>query len=324
MTRARKIARWLLPVLVSLGVCAILLWPFRTAEGRAELTAAVLRASPWTIPSLVLYGIANWVADAWATGMTFRRFGTSLSVKDACLIRGVTLLFDAVNPSLGQLAIGLVLYRRGSPLARTVQVMLLINVIFVFQLIAAASAGLLLGHDQVSAISTRLTVISLCIAGAYVTVIAIKPRRLARMRSLAQLFEVGVSGHAYAFAVRVPSMVALFGGMILTMRCFGMAVPLSAALVYIPAVILLVGLPISVQGIGPAQVAQIALFARYIPGDPKSAEALVLAWGLTLSVGTAMMFFLIGVGCLLSPTGRETLTAGRAARLDEVAATQLG
>jgi hypothetical protein len=123
---------------------------------------------------------------------------------------------------------------------------------------------------------------------------------------------VGVKGHGFAFAVRVPSMAWLFAGQLAALYCFGIAVPLAAVLVYVPAIVLIMGMPVSVQGIGPAQVAQVALFAPYVQGDARMAEASILAWGLSTTVGSAMVWFLVGVACLFTRTGRATLAAARA------------
>jgi hypothetical protein len=201
------------------------------------------------------------------------------------------------------------MFRRGTPLARTVLVMLLMNVVFVLQLVAVAGLGLLLNPREVSEISSYVVIAALLSAGAYLALIAARPGALARRKTLAQLFQVGVGGHAYAFCARIPSMAWMFLGQIAMLHCFGIEVPLVAVLVYIPGIVLISGVPVSVQGIGPAQVAQVAMFARYAQGDTMTAEASVLAWGLGSSIGNAIVWFLIGVSCLLTQTGRATMAA---------------
>jgi hypothetical protein len=87
-------------------------------------------------------------------------------------------------------------------------------------------------------------------------------------------------------------------------------------LVYVPAIVFITGLPMTVQGIGPAQIAQVAFFASYVNAEPRVAGATVLAWGLTHSIGMAMGSFLVGVGCLFTEAGRAAFAAGRSAQLD--------
>ncbi|WP_394829526.1 lysylphosphatidylglycerol synthase domain-containing protein [Pendulispora albinea] len=307
--RVRDVAQRVLPWVVSVGVCVALLWPFRDEGGRAVLASAVGRASPWTFPIIVLSAAAAWITDSWTTTVTFRRFGTDISFREACLTRGATYLFDAITPVLGQAALGVMMFRRGTPLARTVQVILLMTVVFMIQLVAVAGLGLLLGQSEVSNLSGRVVMLTLLGAGVYLVLVAVKPPFVARRRAFAQLFEIGVGGHAFAFAARTPNMVAMFAGQMATLYCFGIAVPFAPLLVYIPAIVVVTGAPISVQGIGPAQLAQVAFFAGHVGGDPRVAEATVIAWGLTTTVGHALVWFLIGVGCAFTRTGRTLFAA---------------
>lgn len=307
-----------LPWVVSLAVCAVLLWPFRDEAGRAALADAVRHASGWTLPVVLLFAVTNWLTDAWATGMTFRHFGTNISLKDALFVRGATLVFDAVNPSLGQVALGVVMYRRGTPLAKTVQTLLLLNVVFVLEMVCIAGVGLALGSYPTEELTFQVVFVSLAIAAVYVALIAIKPAALARQKSIANLFDAGVRGHAMAFLVRLPSMAVILGTMFALQRCFGIHAPLSEALVYLVAVLFITGLPISVQGIGPAQLAQVAFFASYVHADTRAAQAVVIAWGLTCSIGMALGSFVVGVGCLFTKVGRAAFVAGRTARSTEL------
>jgi hypothetical protein len=306
--RAKKLAPWI----VSALLCGVLLWPFRDADGRAALSAAVGLASPWTVPVVAVLAVVCWLTDAWATGMTFRHFGTPISIKEACLVRGATLVFDAVNAGVGQVALGVVMFRRSGSLARTVQTVGVLNVVFVLQLVCASGIGLAVGYREASRLSAGVVVVSLVLAAIYLVLIAAKPAFLARRKSFGQLFEAGLRGHAVAFAVRVPSMLAIFLSAYATSRCFGMKVPFGAFLVYVPAIVLVTSAPVSVQGIGPAQLAQVAFFARFVEGaDARAAEAVVVAWGLSSSVGAAIGFFLIGVACMFTEAGRAAFVAER-------------
>ncbi len=304
-------AKRLVPIAVTIGVCAFVLWPFRDESGREALVSAARHANPWTLPIIVAFTLLNWLTDAWATGMTFRYFGTKISIRDALFVRGATLIFDAVNPSLGQVALGVVLHRYGTPLARTVQTLVVLNVVFVLQLVVVAGIGLMLGHYESSGISTQVVLVALLGAAAYLGALAARPSFLVKRKAFAGLFEAGVKGHALAFAVRAPSIATMVVSVFVTFSCFGIVVPASAVLVYVPAIILITGVPVSVQGIGPTQVAQVAFFASYLNMDARSAEAVVIAWGLTTSVGNAVFSLLIGLGCLLTEAGRAAFVAGR-------------
>lgn len=317
-------AKALLPWVVSLAMCAMLLYPFRDPAGRGALVDAFRLASPWTIPVIAIFAVVNWLTDALATGMTFRHFGTPITIRDSLFVRGATLVFDAVNAGLGQLAIGVVMYRRGTPLGTTLTTLVLLNVVFILQLVCAAGIGLLIGYNETSGVSSGVVLVSIALSAAYLVVIALKPGFLARRKSFAQLFEAGIRGHAVAFAVRVPSMCVIFLTTFATFRCFGMNVPASALLVYVPAIILITSVPVSVQGIGPAQLAQVAFFAKFMQApDERAAAAIVVAWGLSSSVGQAIGSFLIGVGCLFTAAGRAAFVAGKTGKsVEQLAETR--
>ncbi|WP_394829525.1 hypothetical protein [Pendulispora albinea] len=291
----------------------MLLWPFRDESGRAVLAAAVGRASPWIFPIIVLTAFAGWVGDSLTSAIVFRRFGTPITFYEMWCLRGATYLFDAISPTLGMAATGLMMFRRGTPLARTVQVMLLLTVIAIIQLIAMAGLGFALGQSEVSSLSGRVVTFTLLGAAVYLVLVAAKPAVVARRRAFAQLFELGVGGHAFTFAVRTPPMVVVFASQVATLHCFGISVPLASLLVYVPALLVVTGAPISVQGLGPAQMAQVAFFAGHVGGDPRAAEATVIAWGLITTVGAALVWLLIGLGCAFTRSGRMLFAATKSA-----------
>jgi hypothetical protein len=146
---------------------------------------------------------------------------------------------------------------------------------------------------------------------AYLVIIATKPRGLLAHASLRGLVDAGVAGHAWAFLYRLPNMAVLIGCQVLFIHCFGIDLPLGAALLYLPAVMFVMGMPISIQGLGPTQLAQVALFARFVHGSRASAEAAVLAWGLGSMLLMTTGAFRVGLACLTTETGRSGLRAAR-------------
>src|SRR5258705_6689993 len=92
---------------------------------------AISKASHWTVPVSVLGALTIWLTDSFATARTLQRWGTPISFRETCLIRGSTALFDVINPALGQAVLTLVVYRRGTPLAHAILVVLMMNVAFI-------------------------------------------------------------------------------------------------------------------------------------------------------------------------------------------------
>lgn len=303
--------RRLLPWVVSLSLVSWLLWPYRTPAGRAVLIDAFARASSWTFALAMVATLAIWLTDSYATARTFQRWGTDISLKETCLIRGATALFDAINPALGQAVLTVVVHRRGTPLAQTLVVVLLMNVITVLQIALVAGVGLVAGAAPEGGVVSVLVAGALALTAVYLGLVALRPAFLARNRTLAWLASMGLRGHGWAFLYRLPNVVVLIAWQVLLMRCFGIELPLTVALFYLPAVMFIVGMPISVQGIGPGQLASVAFFASYVGGDRAAAEATVLA---CCFAGTALITLgaiLVGLGCLATATGRRTLATLR-------------
>jgi hypothetical protein len=303
--------RRLLPWAVSLTVVSWLLWPYRTAHGRALLVDAFARASGWTLALAIVAPLGLWLTDCYATARTFQRWGTAITLRETCLIRGATALFDAINPALGQAVLTIVVHRRGTPWRQALVVVLLMNVIFLVQIALASGLGLVAGAAPEGGIVTLLVVGALALTAVYLGVIALRPAVFVRNRTWAWLADMGLRGHAWAFLYRLPNAAVLIGWQVLLMRCFGIELPLTAALFYLPPVMFIVGMPISVQGIGPGQLAAVAFFADYVGGDRAAAEATVLACGFAGTAVTTLGAIVIGLSCLTTDTGRRSLAALR-------------
>jgi hypothetical protein len=274
---------------------------------------ALGRASVWSFAVAVVLAVGGWLTDAYATARTFQRFGSTVTLRETCLLRGATLVFQAINPALGQAALMVVMHRRGTPISKTLVVVALLNAVFVVQITLISGSGLVAGAAPPGGMSGPAVGVALGLVALYLMVIGLRPAALARRTTFRGLLDVGLAGHGWAFLYRIPNMVIMIGCQVLFIRCFGIELPLMVALLYLPAVMLVTGIPISVQGLGPAQVAQVAFFASYVPGERGAAEAAVLAWGLGSTVLTSLGSLLVGVACLATPTGRRSLRMARGA-----------
>ncbi|MDD9944327.1 MAG: lysylphosphatidylglycerol synthase domain-containing protein [Myxococcales bacterium] len=301
----------LLPWGVSLAVVSWLLWPYRDAANRALLFEAFGRASGWTVPVVMLFAAAIWLSDSYATARTFQRWGTPLGLRETALIRGATLLFDAVNPALGQLVLTIVVHRRGTPLRKAIAIVLLMNVIFMVQIALIAGAGLFASTGPDNGVVPVLVGLSVLWVAVYGLLLVLRPAALQRFSTLSWLMDAGPSGHAWAFAYRLPNMAILIASQIALLWCFGIVLPLGVALLYLPVVMFVVGMPISVQGLGPAQMASVAFFSAYVAGSRAEAEATVLACGFAGTALFTLCAMLIGLGCFATRTGRESLSVVR-------------
>jgi|GEM_PF-3809033 hypothetical protein len=313
-TQNTSLIQRLLPWVVSVSIVGWLLWPYRVPEQRALLANAFSQADRSVIIISFAWAVVIWLTDAYATARTLQRWGTAISLRETCLIRGATLLFDAINPTLGQAVLTLVVYRRGSSLGQALLLVMLMNVIFIVHIAVISGAGLLTGAAPAAGLTTWLVGIALGSTALYLIIVAMRPAALAKNPTLRWLMDAGLSGHAWAFLYRLPNMVALIVAQVFVMRCFNIDVPWGVSLLYLPALFFIVGMPLSVQGLGPGQIASVSFFSAYTPGDAATAEATILACGFAGAALTTLNAIIIGLCCLTTRTGRDSVAAVRSAR----------
>jgi hypothetical protein len=130
---------------------------------------------------------------------------------------------------------------------------------------------------------------------AYLTVIAWRPALLARLDLLAPLFEAGLRGHLVAMAASVPYLLALFLGIWLPIRFFGVDMPLASALALLPKLMLL-----RIRGLwdGPrddpllSMAGARAIFESLYPGSNlpwDRALAGAASWGIAVALIDALL-----------------------------------
>jgi hypothetical protein len=98
------------------------------------------------------------------------------------------------------------------------------------------------------------------------------------------------------------------------MRCFNIDVPWGVSLLHLPALRSIVSMPISVQGLGPGQIASVSFFSAYTPGDAASAEANPSPAAFAGAALTTLNAIVIGLCCLTTSTGRNSIAAIRWAK----------
>lgn len=263
-----------------------------------EVALAATRAAPWTAPTLGALVLAVYLADCFAIWKTFGWFVAPMSFVETLTIRGATYLLALINYALGQGAFVYFLNRwRGvTPLRATAAVLLLLGVNMIL-LLLLAGAGLALGAGTPAELRVAL-VGSLGALIPYGALLAWRPAWLARRPILDVLLDAGIGGHLRAMAVRLPHLAALVLLNYAALHAFGVDVPMLQALVALPVVFFVAVLPISVQGLGPAQGAMIYFFARFAPGDAEMQAATVFAASLGVQAVAWVTQLAIGLLCL--------------------------
>jgi hypothetical protein len=304
LARLKRIAPWLVAV-------AILGWLFTTVPVDA-LYAALARVPP--LPYLLLavgFVVVMLCADAFACFVTIRYSlpESALRYVDVLSIRGVSYLLGLVNYGVGQGSIAVFLKQRhGVPLPAAFGVVLLMLGINVSLVAAAAVAGLLFGGAPAQP-AVRMVVYGLaCMFPAYLLIVALKPRLLARVRLLAPLFAAGLRGNLICLAARTPHVVVLLGGHFLAMRLFGVRPSPGQALTLLPLIFFVAVVPLSPFGLGTAQATAVALLAPFAQGTHEDArQAAVLAYSLSFQMLGMLVQALVGLAFLRRVTRADTV-----------------
>lgn len=295
-----------------IGTIALLAWVLSRVSFR-DVGHAVANAAPWTVPMIVVLTLAVYLSDSFAIWKTFGWFVVRLRFVEVLALRGATYPLALVNYSVGQVAMVLFLRRsRGVPLRRSGATILLVMGINLLVLLFLASLGLALGADLVPLLKT---LIFAAYAGLtlYAILVAWKPPFLRSRAVLDVLLEAGLAGHVKAMLVRLPHVFSLLVLNFLSLRAFGVKVPLVQAVLCLPIVFFVAVLPISVQGLGTTQAALTFFFARYADGSPEMQTAAVVASSLGMQAVAMAVQLLVGVFCLNTQVGRDLKTASASA-----------
>lgn len=329
----RSLLRRVLPILVAALalVYAVRGIPFH------ELQSAMSRA-PLGLLLLVSAGMAvlNCSADTLAMFYVFRGFGLQLRYFELYTIRAATYTLAVINYHAGQLGIIGFLHRAAKiPLSRAGAIVLFIMGVWVALLMIFATFGAVLGGAKGRALQPVLALFAagLCV---YAALLRWPPRflrqpsdpstdsstgllsRLLRLASKvwAPLMEAGLRGHARALVVRLPHLFVLLIWHFIALRCFGIRVPFHVAMLYLPVVFAVAALPISVQGLGTAQVVAKYYFTDFAVGlSGEAAEAAVFAYSLSMTAISTASNLILGLAFLPagSRLGLEAAAAEAAA-----------
>jgi hypothetical protein len=297
----REKLRRILPWVVSI---ALLGYVFSRLE-LSDVLVSLRGAAGWTVPVLVLLTLFIYAADSLAIWATFAWFVARLPFYQVVVVRGATYLLALLHYALGQGAIVYFVNRaRGVPVSRGTAAVLLVMGINILLLLMLASVGLLVAQDVPP---TLRLIIMIGYAGlfAYTVLVAARPRFLASRPVLDVLLNAGLRGHLKAMAVRLPHLGAVIMLSYVALRGFGVEVPFTQAVLFLPIVWFVAMLPISALGLGTTQYFMKIFFARYAPGDASMQEAVVVTASLAYQAVVLIVQSSIGLVCLRSQLARQ-------------------
>ena len=258
----------------------------------------------WFVLFSAVLLVLNLAADTYAMNKVFDWFGCHVPYRDLFFVRGATYLVALVNYHVGQAAIVGYLYRaRKVPFLSATGFILFIIGVNVGTLFLLASWGASRADGELKWLRF-IPLVCVLGVGVYSVLLWAKPRLLADRAVLAPLFQMGIVGHLKGILVRLPHVFVLLVWHTLSLRMFGIQIPIMAALLYLPAYFAVASLPVNVNGIGVAQLVAVAFFSRFADVPPGTTDvvaaqkAAVIAYSLGTSGISIVLQMVLGLACL--------------------------
>ncbi len=291
-----RVLRAWLPWVIGIAILVVIamkipLAAFRQAIAHGPFVLLAVVDLALAIAVLFTDALATWLGLIAVTMK--RRFSHVLTV------RGATFLLFLVNYALWQGGFGYYLHRTGAaPLRAVGATLFLIGTNFAMLLVASTIAWVLYS-DETGNDAMLWTLVIGCIAFvAYLVVIVLRPRFVARREVLAPLFDAGLRGHGLALLGRMPHYLVMVVGLWIALRAWGIAVPFGLGLAIIPMVVIASVIPISPAGLGTTQAAMVYFFSPFATGATADERAAtVLAFSIVQFVFAVLGSIAIGLVC---------------------------
>jgi len=309
--RARKLVPWL----VAAALLALVFWRVDFAATLHAFAAADWRR--FALAALPFAGL--WLAiDAAALSRLVTRFHAPVGFRAMLRLRGASYLFLVFSYDAAQAALALALHRQHAvPL-------LALGGSFLFyyaiDLLTIAGLGLLgasaLPGARAEALAAALSLLLAVVLGVLVALTALarlpdasRPPWLRGARPLETLRQVRLCDAAELIGWRVLFYASFVAFAAATLPAFGIHVPLRALVACVPVTLSIAALPITVSGIGSAQVAMLALYGAF--AEP----AAIVAYSLAHTASLIALRLPIGLVCWPAVAGTaarpEPQLAGR-------------
>lgn len=290
-----RVLRRLLPTVVAAGLLAVLVW--RVSE---RSFVAALAEGPYLALGafVVVEVIVALLLDAVATWQALAVVGVARRLREVVWVRGATFLAGLLHSSLSHGALAVWVGRSGAGAATAAGVtafLLLTSALAQLAVVVAVSPAALARSPA----GLSIVLAAAAAALAYGAVLALRRGWLTRWPVSRVLGEAGWGGHVRAAAARLPQVVALVVLNWIAFRLWGLPVPFTAALIWMPLVIFVASLPLTPAALGTTQAVQVLFFSAYAAGaGAAEREAAVLAFSLAHHGLYLAVQALVGFVCL--------------------------
>jgi hypothetical protein len=300
-------------VVLPLALAAVLVAVVLYRVDRAAFFAALARVSHVHFFVLAfLFTVAMLAADSLASATIYRSTVAPVGFGEFFVLRGASYLPSVLSHHLGQAFVTYFLARSRSVRLTRVAGATLLSYASWAACILLAGTGALAFRG-----SPEWLALFLAVSGGYLWLLRARPAWLTRRALFAPLFEVGPRGHLVAAATRVPHFLVLFFGTWASFELFEVHLPLEAAALYLPVLMVITTLPFTPQGLGTRDAFGALALVPFAAGATEAEQlARIGAATLTWGIGTSLVEAAFGLVFLrfamrwLRPESREIPAEG--------------
>jgi hypothetical protein len=240
---------------------------------------------------MVPYSVFYFLVDSFVVQQAVSWFNVPVAYRDVLPVRATTYILSLVNTQLGQGGIALYLHRRyGLPFWEITGTVIFVSFVEVYQLalysFVGAAAGGELGRIAPLPVYFALVVY----LGIHLWWFS-RPRRgrLGEARLLTAFRRARPRDYLRLLLYKTPNLLAAVTVHWLALPLFGMHIPFTTLLTYLPLVFFFAALPIAAAHLGPSQAAWVYFFRGWAP------EAGLIAYSLAAHLTFMLMNSLIGL-----------------------------
>ena len=287
-----------MPWLVTVAIFAFL---FRRYP--IDRVVETLSTARWGVYLLLMapYSLFYCLVDAAVLQRAVSWFLVRVRWVDVLPVRATTYILSLVNTHVGQGGIALYLHRRhGIPFWRVTSTVLLLALVEVYQLAFWSMVGGAASRDPRAPWPAYVLMAGL----AAVLLWWVRRPATADKPVLDALRRARAWQYIVLALMKAPNLLAAVLVHWLALPLFGMHIPFTALLTFLPLVFFFAALPIAAAHLGPSQFAWTAFFGGYAPGEA------LLAYSLAAHLTFMVLNALIGV--LFLPRAVRELSSGEA------------
>jgi len=307
MTGVRRVLKWVLPLLVSVGLLSFLLWQMGARTVLDQLTTDVLLI---LVPAMLTFGAISLLIEAICLVRLVPASRDVFSLVTAARVKSASYLLYIVNYALGAGALTLLLRRRaGVSLSDAGGVVILLAALDLGLLLLVTAVGAAWFGAETPGILTGVIATAGVglVGGLAVLRSSLSLGPLERIRSMTLFRAARTSAPSLLIELGLLRLFFVFnfiGLAWLALVAFGVSVPLGDVIVNFSIVALISTLPIAIAGLGTGQAAFVYAFRDW------AAEETLFACSLTFSAG--LIILRAGLGYVFSQEYvREALRGAR-------------